>query len=143
MDKFSTPPSKSKEQQLSLRRFISGGLLLALCVSLMGTFSACDMKMPWDKADSTKDQKAASKDAQSESGDAEGSDEGDDSGSSGSGNDSETLTAKAIPFEEITLPMRDRLSLSGKLYGPFIKGDDEEESSSSASEEDSEKVAKY
>jgi pimeloyl-ACP methyl ester carboxylesterase len=99
--------------------------LLLGSIALLGT--GCDMKlppMPWDPKPAAKpgDDKAG---ADANAQDAEQSDA---EASHGPLDERSLLPAdmKALPFIEVTIPMKDGLKLYGRLYDPGLKPDDPE-----------------
>jgi pimeloyl-ACP methyl ester carboxylesterase len=92
--------------------------LLTICVLLMVSLSACAPKPADDKAKAEAEKAAAAKD--SAASDSKGG--GDEAASA-----EEALPPgmKGLPFEELSLPMRDHLLLYGRLYSPGMQPEGE------------------
>lgn len=108
-------------------------ILLALSgVTLLAT--GCDMKlppMPWDPPKPAEKPGEAAGEQASPAGD-------------GGGETSEPLDPNALlppamrhlPYEEVTIPMLDRVNIYGRLYNPSLKPEDEEGNAPAASTSD-------
>jgi|GEM_PF-1103152 len=107
-------------------RKISGKNLLSLCllINLCWLSSGCEMKMPWDKPKPK----------------AEAPAEGADQAEEGAGQSEEPVVVneldflppamKKLPFEEVSIPLKDGMVIYGRLYDPSQKLANEDDSSS-------------
>jgi pimeloyl-ACP methyl ester carboxylesterase len=111
---------------------------LILSVLLSGIFSACDMPaMPWDKPkpDSATEKKQADEEAE----ETEGK-EKEVMAPPKPLNEVDLLppAMKTLPFEELYIPMADKLQLYGRLYYPTLKAKASESAGEEGSDTDGE-----
>lgn len=113
--------------------------LMALLLVSLTIGSGCDIKMPWDPKPDPK----AAKDAK-----AEEPAEAPPAAEEESGPPDETAllppAMKNLPYEEVTIPLKDQLIIYGRLYDPSMKPEGEEGDTAAAASEDEEyKGPKY
>lgn len=131
----------------TLFKRLNHGLIALLLISLtLG--SGCDMKlppMPWDPPPDpkAKDAKAGEHGAAEEEAAAEEAAPAEEE----TGPPDETAllppAMKTLPYEEVSIPLKDQLIVYGRLYDPSMKPEGTEEETAEASEDEEYKGPKY